>query len=779
MNPFAEKYKHELEQGSIEPVSYSRPDVAETDGRWFLEMARFRYAQYCSGVGLINPSGYLSGRKKTVAELRQYAAGDQDIMRYREQLDVLVSAEQKNNTLAAANEGDTSFLNINWENVKVWPVYLNRVIDRLMDVEFDPSVVAVDSGSVAKKEMAFLRDKLAANPEFKEFAATTGRFPDNVSEGVENMSPEDVDILKQLGGYRTAAEIELQEFIRNTLELSSYSPVVRRQMLEDLTNLGACAVHSRGNGFQSIEYVDIPGLIAPASAYADCRDIDYAGFVRRLSMASIRAESNLPEATLSDVAKLCSSHYGNSRYMKGALLEDGWREGFHGGAQAYDTFNADVMTLYFIGTETERYITGRGAMGGLIFDKVGRNSTLNKRNIEMGKSMFDTTTQYVYRVNWIIGTDVVYDFGKTEITARDGQPGEMRAVLPISIYRIFGPSLTESMIPVIDDLQLAILKGRSIINKMPPSPGVGVDISALENGVVLGDVSFTPEMLMELYATKGYLYYRSRPEYALPGEQQQAKPIFEIPDNTVQKLQSVSIMVDNALRMMSLTSGSNEIVDGTGSANRVQNKVAGAYEESSNRALSSLYVANESISLQLITMIGRRYQAAMSAGPIEQKVASKGSAVVRTIRLLPEYSVSEYQFYARGLESKEIRSKVMETLMMNRQNAMINEADYLIVLRHLHDGFVDLAQFYLVRAITKKQQMDEQSKQAAIQLQAQSQQQAAVAIEEAGTKREMTVMEAEKAKIQLEYDLKDRNAQRQMNYDIEKASATPAPARMS
>lgn len=225
----------------------------------------------------------------------------------------------------------------------------------------------------------------------------------------------------------------------------------------------------------------------------------------------------------------------------------------------------------------------------------------------------------------------------------------------------------------------------------------------------------------------------------------------------MEHLQAINLVLQDKINTLRLVSGMNEITDGSGNPTRVQNGVASAYESSSNRALNEIYTANESFTKSLILNVGRRYQAAMAGGEVTIERVMPMSSTVKTIRLLPEYAIGDFEFYVRPVESIEFRQKLMETLGQSRQEAKISEADYLITCNLINQGRVELAQFYLVRAVAKKQAVDAEQQIAAIQAQSQAQAETAKVTEAAKGEWSVKVADRKMEQIKLTKDLELRN----------------------
>jgi len=768
-----DNFKTQMEKGKIDTPSAIFPEDEAEYNQQMLLWARYIYGLYSAGQTVIGPNGYYAANSRPLALLRAYARGMQPVDKYREILDFQYSADPGKWGAVPSADNAKSLLNISYDNVRIWSAFRERIIDRIMSLRFQPQVTAVDGLAINKKKQNYLRDRLAADPKAQQFFAESGMAPTNISQNAEMFSPDDIDVIEKLGGYSLQAEIELTEALKNSFDLSRYDPVIKRQICEDLVD-GAIAAthiyHDYGTGRQIIEYVDPARLIFRSSMYADCRDSDFVAFVKDMTIAGIRAESGFDERTLQEIANTYAGYGGNSgmKYQdtyQSVGQRDLFQTRYRNGGP-YDNSRIQVMTFYVIGLDVERYVVGIGSNGGRLFDRVERGSTLNKRNLNMGKVVRDYPIQYVYTAKWIVGTNYVYAAGRDVITVRDGSPGAMKALLPVQIYALNNPSITDSAVAIIDDLQLAILRRRSVMSKMPPPPNIAINIASMEDALDLGGMNVTLPDLLDIYAIRGYLIYADRGDYD-PGAANKGAPIMELPNTTLQFMQTIQAEIEMNLNSLRMVSGTNEMSDGSAQAANVLNGVAQNFEASSNRALSGLYTAATSLYQQICLQIARRYQIVSAHGELEFTRIMPGSNVVKQIRLLPEYSVHDYDVVIKPLANDNLKQQIMNSLLQNRQNQLITEADYLVVANMIDQDQMEMAQFYLARAVQKNQQLQAQQQQEAMVTQSQAQAQAGVAMEQAKAQGEAMKAEAKGKLIVLQGKVDDENAQKQHQRNVE------------
>lgn len=739
---FQAEYKKLWEEKKIKSPSGFRPvGMPEEDMQYFLNWAYFVYAQYCNNYTLVIPGGYIpSVSTASLEELRLYGRGKQPVQKYRDQIDV--------SNVTGPDNKKVGVVNISWRTTQVYQKMREIIIDRLLSVEYEPGVVAVDKPSLRKKQLAYARDLVAVDPRTKQALQAIGKTPTNVDESVLNMDKTDIEVLNQLGGYKTVAEMAFQEASLACLQLSDYDPVIRRQMLEDLVDAGHMAAAIRydaPSGIQQVEYVDLKGLIVPRSEYDDCRDMHFGGYLKTRSIAWLRQYTNLTEDQLKEVAV----KYNNTG-MNGAFGVD--MNGFSSygrsnydqnfsGFKPYDQFQTQVMTLYFFGSEVERYVMGQRPEGNMIFTKVSEDSALLRSDRQRDKTLHDNIVQYVYKVNWIVGTNMIFDYGVNDVVPRDGSPGDMRAKLPIVVYRTNKGSITDACIGAIDDLQLALFRRRHVLAKMPTPPNVMVDTALIQDSLQLGNLNLSAQDVGELYSALGYYYYASRSEYGLPGEASNRPPISPMPDTTSGFLTTLGGEIINSIQMLREISGVNELVDGTGNAKDVLNKVAAGYEAASNRSISGLYTAQESVYKMLVKLIVKGYQCLLAYKDIELTYLPVNFDVVRVVNLYKDYGVHEMDVTVVPGVDGTSRQLLYQALTSNRDSQRIDEATYFQVVTMIQQGAIRRAQFVMAKAVAEQEARKQQHEISVIREQSAAQAEQAKQTEAA--KRETLKLESQ------------------------------------
>lgn len=754
---------------SVKGATKPSPIVPEEKSEeWYKRWGMYIYSMWKDGRAIISPTGYPAYSDETVATLRAYSRAQQSPDKYKQILDKEIKLEDNTNA---------RLLNISWRIPHILPVYRERIIDRIIESRFDPTVVAIDEPSIQKKELAYFRDKLAATEEAKQLMAMAGVAPDNITSNAMLMTQEELDQYKALGGYSLGAEIALAEAVQATIDLCRFFPTISRQCIEDLFDLGVAHIHichNPGDRMQTVKYIDPEYAIIPNSEYDDCRDVTWGGYMKQMSLAALRAESGFDEETIVQIAKAYNSFLGNEKY---GVVNDGWsgaRRNFAAGqGTPHDNFSVMVLHGYFIASEAEAYIAGIHDSGARVMDKVPLGTKLSPGAVEKGFRLETSNRQVVYKVSWIVGTDFVYGYGENDVITYDGTAGAMKAQFPIVTYRINRPSITSACISVVDDLCINVFKKRHVISKMPPMPNIAVNISALEQATSLGNMRLMPQDLIDIYTVRGVLFLAGDQDFGEPFQNgSPPKPIIEMPNTALDQLGAIQIDLEMCMNELRQVTGANEISDGTGVKSGLLNGVAESFNQSSNRALSFFYTANESLQTQIYTQLAKRYQAISATGEMAIKYLPVGSDTVHIIRLTPDISLSDFHVVVKPGIDELAKQALLASITTYKQNAQISPADEMVVVTMISRGQHRKAQFYLATAVARKAKQDAMLAQSNAQAQAQAQGEAGARIEQEKMKSEALKINAEKELLILEYELKNNFEEQQVGREIRKATGS-------
>lgn len=740
-----ENYKKSVAQGKIsDPPYQASVDMdKKQQNDFFVKWGNWIWSEYLFSDYMFNPQclPIASGRKYSLQEIRQYALGEQNIRRYQEILD-------------DCQDKDKGYMNINWDNTKIASKFRDLVKGKMLSVDFDFRTQAIDETS--QKARLGYKNKMKAiiSPQMKQFAQAAGIKPDiQVPEDVN--TPDDVDLIERMGGFRLDREMFAKDAIESTKYDSGYN-VLKTQMIEDIIDWNRCACRvyvEKTTNKVKYDYVNPLQVIIADSKYPDFRDAVYAAVVHTKTISQIRKESNLTEEELYHIAKIYRGTTYNSKY--GNVLPSAYRindtnnlNGFHGdnSFNNWDNFQVEVLEYYFVCKEVEKYIVGERE-GKEFFEKVKTYSKLNSNDEKKGKSFQEIHTETVYRGNMIVGTEFVFDCGKEYGVAKKSKNGVREVLLPIQVYADRSPSLMERCIPFIDDLQLAVLKKRNLLAKMPPGPRIALDLSILKDSIFIGKKQWTVVDLLSLYSKTGVFPYASRSEYNTGELGSNRPPIDVLPSGVAEDfqllMQEALTQIDNIRQV----TGINEVADGSTQQQDMLAGVMSGLNAATNNALKPLFECYKNFTEIWSKTCLLKWQAALVAGDIDIEFVPMGDELLKRVKLTEDLYNVDFGITISVLPSEEERNIFLQDLMMQKQQGTIDVADYFILMRMVKSGDLKRAELFLAKSVKKQQQLTQQQEMQKIEAQAQANAQAAQAAEMA---RAQTVQQQTQAHIALE-----------------------------
>lgn len=774
---FAEK----MGKGELSYPETYRPEDRDRD--YMMRMCQYVYGAYSYGYTYIRNGGYGSyGR--SISELRSYARGEQSVEKYKKVLDF------------RSDKGERRELdNISWENTKVMNKFRTQALSRISSFKYQPGVRAVDDLSNEKRRNAYYRDKLAATPAFKQAMGQTGIVPEGVNPMAVNMSPVDIDTFNMLGGYTLAGEILLTDAIQAGFEMSGWD-YIKERIDEDVFDLGFCSAmvdRKPGDNKYFVRYVDPHGVIVPSSAFNDFRDSQYRAVVERRTIAQLRMESEISEEELLGAAKMYSAYLRNPKWSSEFESNRGnsSRQSFSAlRTSRYDEFSCDVMTVYFVALDVEKYVCGRHENGNDLFARVKSDSKLTERHIKQGKTLETVPVQYLYKASWIIGTNTIFNYGKDDTIVREGSKGSKEVVFPLIVYALNEPSIVERCIPTIDDIEIAVRKKRLSLATMPPGPGYMIDMSLMEDSVNLGAQSYSVRDLLGIYFNTGMLYYQSRGEFQSNMDAGSNRaPIMPMQSSKLQELQAFITEIQSLINDLSFTIGSNSVVEGSVDPANLLNGVASQMQSAANSALYTNISAGKDVYLAVEKIFGMKYQTGVLYGDIKISYIPGTRAMPKTIELTPAILDSEFYFTLEAMPSAEDKQLLMGMLQKLSVERRLSEDVFFAVSNMIQEGDVKKAQWLMAIEAAKADERQQAQQMQAIQAQAQANMQSAQASEQARAQAEGVIIKGkmEVAKLESELRIGEENnkhknrlkeivVEKNQQAQIDATMATMAPA---
>lgn len=731
------------------------------DEKFYLDRMKHYYGRYAYGNCSIGFGGVVfnNGAYRSIKELRDHARSVQSTLKYR---DILDPKKQ-----SGPHKGKRMW-NISWQPVGILSKFRNIIIDKITSILLEPTTQAVDETARMEKNVIKNQLKLRRMPEVQEI--TGGVQFDEPDEFAQLESPSDVDEFYAMGGIRLAVEMMMKDAIDISLYRSSW-PVIARMIAGDIFDVAGYAVDQIVvNDKQQLKYVDIAKVIIEPSIYPDHRDSSFRGYVEYTKVADIRRYVSDP-VKLKKIEGLASKRYsfdtGLNPYPGRGHKEDYMRNNMN--FPTYDGFGVPTMKMYFVDVDIERYVNGMHKNGSRVFEKVGPDFSLSDRGIKQGKELIERPILYLHECTWVIGTDIVYNYGVVRGIARDE---DMNILFPMTVFMMDEESLAGKCIGFDDDLQMANFKIRRMLSKMAPGPRMILYLDAIKDSIKVGDETLTILDMIKSYQSEGIMVLDRKPEYGLPGEVNNAArpPIDYVPAGIQEDFLVLKQTIMDQIDFIRQVTGVNEVSDGTSSNTDMLRGVMDGLNQATNSALKpyiDLYINGFEA---IIRHLGFRYTSLVLMGMVDVGAMPMGGLIKKVVL---DERIREHSFNIMvTVHSQETKQMLMQYLM-SRVDSLSADA-YFTVLNCLISNDLKRAQFLLSKYVSVAQDRQHNQQIEIAQATAQGNAAASQATEEARANTIKVQGDIDLEKLKLEYSLEDKNNESQHKRKLVEIEATNA-----
>ena len=670
--------KANYESGAF-PFPKDEIDPKQKDSGWCKRWCEAIYAAWVT-----DRSGIPYSQLEEMRTLRRYGAGNQEVGKYQK---VLLDESEP----GADAEG---FLNVNWEIFSVAPKF-KRVVEGMFELqEHNIVATAVDPSSTKLKENAKFMKWFRATykDQIQMIEAGMGEIQ-NASEYLPS-SAEELNLYTQMGGFKLAKEMEIEEGLNYTFHISDWSET-KRKVLNDFMDFNKGAVKDYVDNYTKkvkTRYVDPVNLIIQYSRHWDHRNSEYAGEMVRETISNLRKYTNISEDELRGLAQFYNGRNGNatlSAWTDEELRLDssgisGWK---------YDNFYIDVLDVEWFSVNSEYHTKRKNQYGDSLTyrEKWGKVYDNEKKQTEV------KNIKVVYRAKWIVGSDFVYDFGLQYDVPR---PGKKEVELSYSFYQIPGRSMVSLMIQNLDNIQLAWLKLQNAM-AMAANSGIAVEYTALQN-MKLGGNKMSPLEILEIRRDTGDLIYKSTTHRGQMNIPAGFRPIQELTGGIGPMLEELITIIDMNINLIRSLTGINQVADAS-TPNPEQSvggsELAVAATNNALRGIYSAYIRLKEFTARKCTL---RLQLLVKHDKkaYEGYVPVVGSVGVKTLSIGADTVDANYfiKIEAKPTEARKqkIRDAAVAAMQTSRDGkAAIEYPDYLLIERALDDGNLKFAEAYL------------------------------------------------------------------------------------
>lgn len=648
----------------------------EKNAEWSKKWCEAMYAAWVT-----DRTGVPHSQLEELWTLRRYGAGNQDISKYQK-------------IMLDESEGDTDkegYLNVNWEIFSVAPKFKYVVVGMFEQQDHNIVATAVDPSSSKLKEdakfMKWFRSQF--KDKLQQIEAGMGDIQ-NKSEYLPG-SVEELELYTQMGGFKLAKEMEIEEGLNYTFHISDWAET-KRKIINDFLDINKAAVKDYVDPYTrkvKTRYVDPLSYISQYSRHWDHRNSEYAGELIQETISNIRKNTNITEDELRNLAQFYNGRNSNSNISSWtnddlSISTGGWK---------YDNFLIDVMDAEWFSVNSKYYSNRTNERGDTLTyeEKWGKDVNNKKKTTEI------KNIKVVYKCKWIVGTDQVYDHGLQYDVPR---PGKKEVELSFSFYQLPGRSLVSLMVQNLDNLQLTWLKLQNAL-AMSANAGIAVEYTAISN-MKLGGNKLEPLELLTIRRDTGDLIYKSTTHRGVMNVPAGFRPVQELTGGMGPQLDEFIKIIDLNINLIRSLTGINQIADA--STPNPEQSVGGSElaVAATNNALRPIYsgyirlkeFTSRKCALRIQLLVKHDKKAYEGYIPVVGRVG------VKTLSIGADDIDANYfiKIEARPteLQKQEIRKAAIAAMQPSRDgHSAIEYPDYLLINRALDDGNMKFAEGYL------------------------------------------------------------------------------------
>lgn len=590
--------------------------MASTNNSWAEKTQRYAY-----------PSEFIDSKKKgTAKHCYQYIkAFDGDwrssgmvifsnaVTEMEENEKMLQGKEDMNKYLPLINdsishdEKKVMFRNFNLKPLNRGNKFMRVMTGKLSNINYDVRLNPLNPE--AYEDIRLYEARVKAYHRIKNDVAQMGYNPAEkiVGEPEQDIPKDDLELeYKKANDKRNKYAMAMEMATDVVLKANKFKEK-NNELNEDMWTHGAKAVHILTDqyGFPKIEKVDLKKLAVGYSNSKDFSDIVRIGCYDLMKIATIR--NNVKGLTSVEglysttdemweaISKKFENSYGNS-----TMLPNLNNNGLYPYQKDYDFNNVPVFTCYWYSTDKNYYSVKKTKAGNkAVFPKgYGYMDDLTEEEIEAkkkeGKDREVETIVNIYKCSWIVGTDLIFNYGLCNDIPRGAETWE-RPPLPI---QVIAPSIKGGMVlspfgMIKTDLEacsLLDIKLQYEFAQMMPS-GAALNLDALnETSLGSGGMNFTPQQVFELWTQKNILVFSGK---RIEGYGNGVLPIQELKARGGEHI----IMYRNeiAARLLDIQNklGENPASDSSPISAETAIGVANIMQQNNNNALQYIYDADK------------------------------------------------------------------------------------------------------------------------------------------------------------------------------------------
>jgi hypothetical protein len=624
-------------------------DPREKGYEWILSYAK---AAWKDANGNLPTGCWYPRNNGRYDELKQYALGRQNMQRFKR-------------GKKATDPADASLSHIDSSPIAILCKFREIALAKLLQKQYKITCTAIDELSRSEEDTDFqkLFVKMKMRQQLQQQGSPLANAPMLQPKAGE---PQDDQQLELWQNY-TYKHVLAENAELGVAYVHQYNNMdeLRKRTVAELFDIGL-------GGYK--EWLDDNGLtkerecIAKNMIISYCQKPDFSDAVHIGEVITVKIVDLLPYFTAQQIDAICeiSKHqWGNPSY-NGLYPNSNW-----------NLFKVQVLDLEFFSWNTTVYKEHTDGKGNRRFEKSDfKNIQFTQRNATNGEvadsakgqpnaAFKDSTRKDIYRAKWIIGTDMMYDYGLAQnMNRKPSQWWDTQLSYHLyawNFYEMRYSGLLERLLPVAESYQQKWLRLQELQKELI-SYLIYIDLDAVDSTALgAGGMKMTQREIIDLMFEKQVVLFRSsggvtqNPNYK-PGWIEgtaQGQAIVQLYNGMV-----------NDVQMLYQLSGLNEATADAPSAdmNQMGQQFAAA---STDNALYLISKGDEWLQLAQADAVIQKLQIAVSLGKVEGYVKALGSARMKFFQLHPDFSLREFGIAIKPMPSPEEK----QLLFQRMQNA--------------------------------------------------------------------------------------------------------------
>lgn len=681
-------------------------------------------------------ASHIESRNKKFAKLRMFAAGEQPVEPYLNQL---------------SSDGKTVWQNIRYKPRAIVHNFEELVVNGYMETREFPKVTAMSKHIADRRERR--KQEAQYRMENQELISSLSEEAGIQLEDPNAFVPEskeELDIWWDMNDQEREEMLmqRMVTFTANDVDLES----LKRQALSEQFQVGLHGFYDYldNNGRLKTDFILGEDCIYDTSYQEQLtKEGSFHGRFMRMSISDIRARWSLPpdkEKALFSIALKYRGTLGNPN----SHLE--WTDSYKNSpTRPYDTYTVEIVHFWWKCNKVIGYVEGKDRYNRDVFDivqgEIPKVSTPSKKSGGIAP-LTAYEGYFVYSDN-----PLCLEWGESRNILRKGYDKES-VESPFTFYmrgnrgRMQPLSPVDMIIDHVEMMDLAILKIKTILAQTAP-PGYAIDIDSLESldlGQGVGIVD--PLTIADIYRNTGVIYYRSVKEDGITPNN--TAPIVPITNDITGPINAQINIYNFELNNIRTTLGINEFRDGSKTDARISYRFAAQQMQASNMATQGMYRAWFKTGETIIRHWGIRIWDSLAYGtPNKGYLEFLGKTDADFLKYREDLTKSSYDIKFE-LAMTQAEREALEINLNSAITAGTLQIQDAVKIREYDD--LKLANRVLVYLSEKRRKERMEEAQQNAQMSAQANAEAGVQVEQAKKETYQVQVEGERVKEQQRKD---------------------------